>query len=559
MDGTDRVEVTDYYEELGINEDSSLEDIISELNQQENRYKATFASNPDGSRKKLSLISEARKEFSNDAVRLDYDRRLEESKRKQTGQDPDAAKRAQLEQFKEDARKDLQKQPPSVHYAQQARISVEKALQYEQYENNKEDLYVLAATAYARCEETETALRYIDKAINDAPDNPVNYIDKAGLLDRKHEYDLEQDIIEIAINKAKKKGKLQGETMGYYAFFLLAHSRGSEEGIEQFARDAVSYGDSWGNASRVLEEIKKRRLEREAEANRRRAEEDARAQAAAREKRNGSMRIKTRILFFVYAIIYDFMSGVIGSIHHNMVLSTTDYTMANMFQETTTAAGAIIGLLTAISLNYFDAMRPVKRGWIWRLVADIGCYIYMFYALDPITRLFNYSGLSLLVCNVVMPAVVCYISRKKGSDRYWREIGNLVSAPKRTKFTEWELNTPLSVYEICERFMGKCQKMGFVVKDIQFNRNSMTDVITRYPEVGVYAHGKTLLGSAVVQIYIFEEGDHRFARLVAVGEPPYEEFMEKLLTDGNYKSDYRTLASIRAANKLMAELEYREF
>lgn len=92
-----------YYEELKLNPNDSLEELNGSLNQLETVWKRREINTPEKATKMLSLIIDARKVFKSSAAKAEYDRNLASERKPQGNEDLDAGRHAQFEKYKAQA------------------------------------------------------------------------------------------------------------------------------------------------------------------------------------------------------------------------------------------------------------------------------------------------------------------------------------------------------------------------------------------------------------------------------------------------------------------------
>lgn len=95
--------MVDYYEELNLNQQDSVNELNQNLIQLESTWKRREINNPEKATKMLALILEARNAFKSDATKKEYDHNLAESKKAPEQVDYNAERKAQFEQYKDQA------------------------------------------------------------------------------------------------------------------------------------------------------------------------------------------------------------------------------------------------------------------------------------------------------------------------------------------------------------------------------------------------------------------------------------------------------------------------
>ena len=270
----------DFYTELNISKSSPVEDINRYLTQEESKWVRREATNPEKAIKMRALIIEARKVFETSATKAKYDRELAMDQKEPMPNPSSRRYESNSEQS------DWYRQALSYFDNQEfdlAKAAIERALSQANPNLCNDELYSLAADIYYRNGDYQTALNYINKAIIDRR-MPMHYILKAGIcrsisLSRNYTgLDCLAECfknLDTAISLANEIGmpSVAGNAYGIYAFWL--YRGGDAVRAEEYARKAVSLGDNWGNADRVLKPIEAERRQRE-EAEKRKKEEEKR-------------------------------------------------------------------------------------------------------------------------------------------------------------------------------------------------------------------------------------------------------------------------------------------
>lgn len=279
-----------YYKELGLNPSSSLEEINQELTKQEGLWTRRQVNNPEKATQKLSMIMQARKVFSNQSSKMEYDRSLNKSKEQPPKNNPQAERQKQFRKWSNQAKSYLETNQYDL-----AKSAIEKALSL--YDTNTDDYHFLALVAevYLRNNNFQLALDYINKAIILNTDFPSFYIIKAAIqremsnqslrynnLEWEKQLQSARDSLNHAVRIAQRNNDKHMESaafglLAYYYYFVPSPNRAR---AEEYAKKSIALGDVNGNASKVMEDLnQKREQERKAaEAERQRQEAERRRQ-----------------------------------------------------------------------------------------------------------------------------------------------------------------------------------------------------------------------------------------------------------------------------------------
>ena len=237
--------ITNYYEELNLSAEMSIEEIDGKLTQLETVWNQRLFNEPEKATKMLALVSEARDKFSTQEAKRQYDLLLFDNSKEtalQEEQDEGYKKWSiQAEEYYNNKQYDL------------AKAAIQKALSFV---GATEDVEVLSISAKILncCGEYDRALEYINNAIVINPKSATLYLIKAEIFKEKN--DIQQCINEY--NSATKVAEEQerGVVWGQFAYFLL-HTVGEYVESKLCAEDAITYGDETGLGQKVLEELKK--------------------------------------------------------------------------------------------------------------------------------------------------------------------------------------------------------------------------------------------------------------------------------------------------------------
>lgn len=276
--------MVDYYSELGLDKSKKLDEINSELNRLESTWKRREITNPEKATTMLALIIQARKVFSSDSSRSAYDDELSRDNKGPEVTDPDKARTEEINKWKSQAR--------SYYDSRQfdlAKVAVEKAISMSNANGDDESLFALAADIYIDNGDLDFAMTYINRAIIINPNVSSYYFAKGMIYDQQAasryrnggnvDYRTEsRKMFQMAASKAEQSGdrSSRARACGALAFSYYFQNPIDKDKGEHFANLAVSYGgDSWGNADKVLSDIRdKREAAENAERERRRIQEE---------------------------------------------------------------------------------------------------------------------------------------------------------------------------------------------------------------------------------------------------------------------------------------------
>ncbi len=271
--------MTNFYEELNLNQDASVEDLNNELNVLENTWRRREITNPEKATKMLALIIDARKVFANVNTKIKYDNELKAEKNTQDADSQQDNRKIQFNKWFNEAEEYFR-----IGQNDLAKTAIEKALSYINVDDNNCPIYYLAASIYNKNSEYKLAIDYINKAIIDNPDFIELYLYKSVIYsslvsvaknsnrnDEALSYTKsQQEATDIAINMAKNQNNTSylGIAYGAYAFFLYTGINPNVLLAEEYAKKAIELGDDWGNAQRVIQfiedtENKKRQAEKQ--------------------------------------------------------------------------------------------------------------------------------------------------------------------------------------------------------------------------------------------------------------------------------------------------------
>ena len=275
-----------YYDELGIDSNLNLEEIQKELSKQEALWTRRQVNNPENATEKLALINQARKVFNSETSRFEYDRELKKSKEKPEQVDPNVDRYNNFKRWTDDAQSYFDNKQYDL-----AKTSLERAISYYDYSSDNDAFMAFAAKTYWNTCDYSLAVDYINKAIVINPKNTYYYILKAGMYmdqalsvqgygrntERDSLIQKSRETLEWAANVARKQNDKKAESAAYgmlasYYMFVPVPDR---KKAEEYAQISYNLGNEWGNASKVLEEINRQRLQeaKNAEEQKRRQEQ----------------------------------------------------------------------------------------------------------------------------------------------------------------------------------------------------------------------------------------------------------------------------------------------
>lgn len=314
--------IVNYYEELKIESSLSIDELNRELSKLESTWRRRELNSPEKATRMLALILEAREVFRSNETRLRYDQALENANRKP---DHNHEATSQMDKLKSDSISFFNSKQYDL-----ALITINKALSFMSG-LNVEDAAILslAADIYRYNGDNRTALAYINRAILADSEDPMNYLIKAAVVE---DVTQKRNNLKIAISIADRNSftTIKKEILGVYARSLYFENPTDRAQAEQYAREALRLGETWGNAQEVIDAIenaieqKRRQEQQRREDEERRAREQAEREAAQREaaekrrkeqeekERQQKEAIKkdkreTRLSLIIPALIYVFM------------------------------------------------------------------------------------------------------------------------------------------------------------------------------------------------------------------------------------------------------------
>ncbi len=277
--------MTNYYEELKLDKNLSLNELRENLIRLESIWTDRASTRPEKAAEMLVLINQAKKVFATDMSKAAYDRELFAPPKEETAADPNAVRKAEFEKWKKAAQDYYDRQEYDM-----AKTALDKALQ-----NADEDDFAFLQLAAQICYsngEYHAALSHINKALLIAPELAELYLTKATILwyffcdgiNRDASLQQERNNLRIASEKAAAQGntKVESHADGQLAASLYNWEPKDVVLAEKLAKRAVENGDDSGLGQRVLEKLEEKRTAAQAERERR--EKLAREEQERREK-----------------------------------------------------------------------------------------------------------------------------------------------------------------------------------------------------------------------------------------------------------------------------------
>lgn len=277
--------MTNYYEELKLDKNLSLNELRENLIRLESIWTDRASNRPEKAAEMLVLINQAKKVFATDMSKAAYDRELFAPPKEETAADPNAVRKAEFEKWKKAAQDYYDRQEYDM-----AKTALDKALQ-----NADEDDFAFLQLAAQICYsngEYHAALSHINKALLIAPELAELYLTKATILwyffcdgiNRDASLQQERNNLRIASEKAAAQGntKVESHADGQLADSLYNWEPKDVVLAEKLAKRAVENGDDSGLGQWVLEKLEEKRTAAQAERERR--EKLAREEQERREK-----------------------------------------------------------------------------------------------------------------------------------------------------------------------------------------------------------------------------------------------------------------------------------
>ena len=235
--------MTNYYEELKLDKNLSVNELRENLIRLESIWTDRASNRPEKAAEMLVLINQAKKVFATDMSKAAYDRELFAPPKEETAADPNAVRKAEFEKWKKAAQDYYDRQEYDM-----AKTALDKALQ-----NADEDDFAFLQLAAQICKsngEYQVALSHINKALLIAPDLAELYITKALILedlfieesrrgfgDAAAHLQQARNTMRMASEKAAAQGNKTAEAHadGYLAFLLYFDE--PKERRERLARE----------------------------------------------------------------------------------------------------------------------------------------------------------------------------------------------------------------------------------------------------------------------------------------------------------------------------------
>lgn len=259
----------DFYDELKLPKDKSVEEINKMLTQLEKDWTKRQINNPKKATKMLALIIDARAAFKSPLTRSEYDRELETSKRDPAKIDPDEERTQSFQKWYTDAKGYFENKQYDL-----AKTAIDRAIQYTTPETTDIYFYGYAADIYSNMGNHQQAIEYANQSIVLAPENHHGYVVKSAVLERyilspNTDFKIKNELIEqmVAMLKiAGEKAKINGDTYQasqafawlssiYYNYSLYKDKNDRIEISEYYATESLALGHEFDNAKKVFDEI----------------------------------------------------------------------------------------------------------------------------------------------------------------------------------------------------------------------------------------------------------------------------------------------------------------
>lgn len=417
--------MTDFYTELNLERNKRIDEINIDLSRLESTWKRREITNPEKATTMLALIIQARKVFATDASRRAYDTELENSKRTSETIDPSVERKDTLNKWIEKARSYYSNGQYDL-----AKAAIENAIPLSD-NSNDDALFALAADIYRDNGDLTAAMNYINRAIVAVSDISAYYLSKGLIYDQQaslaaqqagygNSVDLRSEarkMFHLAESKAEQSGDLinRARACGALAFSYYFQNPKDKTTGENYANLAIKLGgDSWGNADKVLADVKKNREEadrKEREAQEKRAAEERRAreqreaeERAEQERKEADLRKRAerrRAAIITFLVIMAIVSVPVLSLRHNLVSlgAHINYKYDDKSGTLTISGKGEIRdypttLLLGRGLNYppWDQDKVSRLEGLCRLIAPIGFTrddVKILIISDGITRIGN--------------------------------------------------------------------------------------------------------------------------------------------------------------------------
>ena len=255
--------MTNFYEELKLDKAMSSAELQDNLIRLESIWTDRASTRPEKATEMLALIAQAKKVFASETSKAAYDRELFAPPKIEEAADPEAARKAEFEKWRDTARDYLSRGENDM-----AKTALERAL--PNADENDFSFLDMAAHICKLNGEYQAALSHINKAILVAPDLADLYITKAQVYESLYheENNARNKDAALALRQAREtmrmasdKAARQGDTAaqaradGALAFLLYFNEPRDVATAEKYAKRALENGDSFGNAKRVLDDL----------------------------------------------------------------------------------------------------------------------------------------------------------------------------------------------------------------------------------------------------------------------------------------------------------------
>ena len=259
----------DFYDELKLPKDKSVEEINKMLTQLEKDWTKRQINTPDKATKMLALIIDARATFKSPLTRAEYDRELEASKRDPANIDPYEERTQSFQKWYTDAKGYFESKQYDL-----AKTVIDRASQYTTPETTDIYFYGYAADIYSNMGNHQQAIEYANQAIVLSPENHYGYIVKSAALERyilspNTDSKMKNGLIEqmvsmliIAGDKAKANEDSYQASQAfawlaniYYNYNLYKDKSDRIEVSEYYATESLAQGHEFENAKKVFDEI----------------------------------------------------------------------------------------------------------------------------------------------------------------------------------------------------------------------------------------------------------------------------------------------------------------
>ena len=257
-------EIKNFYDELGIGTEMSIEEINGKLLQLETVWNQRMFNEPEKANSMLQLIEEAKIIFSSEESKNEYNQRLESANKEEKNDDGENFNSLyeQAQFFMESEEYEL------------AKLSLDKALNSIKKENETTEVYLFASDVYIVNGLYDEAVKYVNNAITNDFKNPSLYYAKGMIYVKQINAIVDQNLknqrnglalvdldrglfekgkkcFEMAMNKANEAGNssLEGKAAGYMAYCMLRVENPDIAKAREIGERAVSLGDETGEGA----------------------------------------------------------------------------------------------------------------------------------------------------------------------------------------------------------------------------------------------------------------------------------------------------------------------